>query len=125
MPRVLVADDSFMARQVFIKILKIRGYEVIEASNGKEAMDKILMESPDCLLLDLVMPVMDGFEVLSALQKQKLSVPAIIVSADIQDTSRAKCYELGAVGFLNKPVKEGEIISTVEAAMAARGGTNR
>ena len=93
------------------------GYEVIEASNGKETMEMILAQSPDCLLLDLVMPEMDGFGVLKAIQEKDLSIPVVVVSADIQDTSRAKCHELGAVGFLNKPANEDEIISAIQEAI--------
>ncbi len=124
MPTVLIADDSFMARHVFTKIIKAEGYDVIEASNGKEAMEMIHTQSPACLLLDLVMPEMDGFAVLSAIQEENISIPVIVVSADIQNTSRAKCHELGAVGFLNKPANEDEIISAIRKAITQKGGAD-
>lgn len=125
MSKVLIADDSFLARQLFIKVLKGKGYEVIEAINGKDAMEKILTQSPDCLLLDLLMPEMDGFAVLKALREENLSIPVIVVSADIQETSRAKCHELGAVGFLNKPIKDDGILTTIQKAIAPKGGSDR
>jgi CheY-like chemotaxis protein len=125
MPKVLIADDSFLARQIFIKVLKGNGYEVIEAINGQDAMEKILTQCPDCLLLDLLMPEMDGFAVLKALQEEDLSIPVIVVSADIQETSRAKCHELGAVGFFNKPIKDDGILSAIQKAIAHKKGPDR
>ena len=125
MSKVLIADDSFLARQLFIKVLKGKGYEVIEAINGQDAMEKILTQSPDCLLLDLLMPEMDGFAVLKALREKNLSIPVIVVSADIQETSRVKCHELGAVGFINKPIKDDGILSAIQKAIAPKGGSHR
>jgi twitching motility two-component system response regulator PilH len=125
MSKVLIADDSFLARQLFIKALKGEGYEVIEAINGQDTMEKVLTQSPDCLLLDLLMPEMDGFAVLKALREEDLSIPVIVVSADVQETSRAKCYELGAVGFLNKPIKKDGILSAIQKAIAPKGGSDK
>ena len=125
MSKVLIADDSFLARQLFIKALQGEGYEVIEAINGQDTMEKVLTQSPDCLLLDLLMPEMDGFAVLKALREENLSIPVIVVSADVQETSRAKCHELGAVGFLNKPIKKDGILSAIQKVIAPKGGSDR
>ena len=122
MPMVLVADDSYLSRQTLVKLLKEENYEVAEAVNGKDTIEKILKQPPDCLLLDLLMPEMDGFAVLNALGKKGLLVSVIVVSADIQDTTRAKCHELGAVGFLNKPSKANEVLGAVRKALASRKG---
>lgn len=88
------------------KMLKEAGHDLIEAKNGREALEKVAVNKPDCILLDLLMPEVDGFEVLKSLRAQKSDVPVIVVSADIQESAQKQCLDLGAKIFLNKPVKE-------------------
>ena len=106
MGRILVVDDSWFQRKQIAKILKAHGHGMIEAVDGKDAVDKALEEKPDCMLLDLLMPEMDGIQVLEYLRKEESDIPVIVLSADIQDTTRAKCFELGVADFINKPVNE-------------------
>jgi len=118
MKSILVVDDSRAARSMIVDILKEDGYKVAEAANGKEALIKIQENEPDCLVLDLLMPEMDGIELLELLNKQKVKIPVIILSADIQDTTRNKCFELGVAGFVNKPIKmANELIEAVHNAV--------
>ena len=70
MATILVADDSWLSRQMLDKILKEAGHEVVQANDGVEALEKIGRHTPDCLLLDLLMPEMDGFAVLAELRKR-------------------------------------------------------
>jgi CheY-like chemotaxis protein len=109
MTLVLIVDDAAFSRRMLRKYVEAEGCVVLEATNGKEAMDKIHQHHLDYILTDLLMPEMDGFQLLQMLQEKSLSIPVVIISADIQDASRQQCVDLGAAGFMNKPVKEAEV----------------
>ena len=117
MYRILIADDSWLQRQLISNVLKENNYEFIEAQNGKDAVEKVVSQKPDCLILDLLMPDMDGIEVLKFLKEKNISVPVIILSADIQNTTRTQCFELGAVDFINKPAQNQELLDVLEKAL--------
>jgi CheY-like chemotaxis protein len=114
MTSILIVDDAAFSRRMIRKMLKSDTYEILEASNGREALDLIRIHQPECILSDLLMPDMDGFEFLSNLQAQGLKIPTIIISADIQESSRDRCLQLGAVAFINKPPKEDVVRQTVQ-----------
>ncbi|QTA78079.1 Chemotaxis protein [Desulfonema limicola] len=114
---ILIADDSWLQRQLISNVLKGNGYELIEAKNGRDAVDRILKEKPDCMILDLLMPDMDGLAVLRFLKEKGLSIPVIVLSADIQNTTRIQCFELGVVDFLNKPAQNDELLKAVQKAL--------
>lgn len=114
MARILIIDDSSFQRGIIRKILLQAGYETIEAKNGRDGLQQVIDAVPDLILLDLVMPEMDGFAVLSELQKEKNKVPVLVLTADIQEITREQCLALGAEGFLNKPVKAEDLISAVQ-----------
>ncbi len=120
MAKVLLIDDSWLTRRGISGILKADGHDVSEAENGRTGIEKALSDSPDLILLDLLMPEMDGFEVLAELKKQEVKTPVIVVSADIQDTVRVRCLEMGAFGFMNKPPKEDELRSLINAAVSGK-----
>ncbi len=103
MATILIIEDSRFTRSSISKVLKASGYEVLEAENGSQGLEAILRSRPDAVISDLLMPEMDGFELLEALRSRAISVPVIIMSADIQDTTRSRVLELGAKILLNKP----------------------
>ncbi len=103
MGKVLIVDDSMFSRSMIKKIVKKIGHEAIEAANGKEGVSKIIDEKPDIVFTDLLMPEMDGIGLLAAVKEQDLGVPVVVVSANVQDTVRQQCLELGAAEFFNKP----------------------
>lgn len=111
--RILVVDDSKFIVAAVGRTLKENGYDVIEAYNGSEAIDKAGKEAPDCMLLDLLMPEIDGLQVLKMLKEAGISIPAIILTADIQETTKKKCLESGAAAFLNKPPQGPEMIAAI------------
>lgn len=117
MASILIVDDSMLIRQILFKTLKTAGYEVVEASNGIEAMEKIKNENPDCIVLDILMPEMGGFEVIEALKEAKLDIPVIILSADIQKTTKTKCFELGVFDFINKLSSEDELLGAIKRSL--------
>ena len=111
--KILVVDDSRYIVASVSKTLREHGYTVIEATGGLEALEKARTEKPDCMLLDLLMPDIDGLRVLAGLKEEGLPVPAIILTADIQETTRKKCIEAGAAGFLNKPPRGDEMLAAI------------
>lgn len=105
MPLVLIIDDSSFQRQIIKTALGKEGYETIEASGGEDGLKLVEERNPDCILLDIIMPSMNGREVLKSLKNSGYAAPVIMVTADIQETTKKECINLGAAGFINKPVK--------------------
>ncbi len=110
---ILIVDDSRVARLHMCSILDSQGYKTIQAENGVVALKKISEEQPDLIMLDLLMPEMDGIVLLKKLNALKLTIPIIVISADIQEDVRNECFELGVAAFLNKPFKVQELIDIV------------
>ncbi len=110
---VLNVDDSKLSRVRSTNFLKNNGYEVFEAANGIEALEQIEKQIPDCIVLDLLMPEMDGFGVLENLKLKGLDIPVLICSADIQKTSRDRCMDLGAKDILGKPLEEDKLVAAL------------
>ncbi|MDM8541985.1 response regulator [Desulfococcaceae bacterium HSG9] len=117
MAEILIIDDSWLTRYSLTNMLKPSGYNITEAVNGKDGIEKIIKFKPDCILLDLLMPEIDGFGVLKALNEKNIKCPVIVISADIQETSREKCLQLGVFDFANKPPKDNELIRSVAKAL--------
>jgi CheY-like chemotaxis protein len=109
MSRVLITDDSVLQRKTLSAIVQDEGHEVDTANNGREALEKIQANPPDCLLLDMLMPEVDGIQVLETLQSQGIRLRIIVLTADVQEWLKARCLELGATTFLNKPVKQEQL----------------
>lgn len=104
-PKILVVDDMPRNVRILGDRLVNEGYRVIEASNGLEALEKVKKESPDLILLDIIMPEMDGYQVLEHLKAEKTLryIPVVVISAVDQIESVARCLELGAEDYLTKP----------------------
>ena len=108
--RIVICDDSKVARRSLEKALpKQWDVDIRFAENGMQALE--LIERGDCelLLLDLTMPVMDGFEVLQAIRDRRLKCLTIVISGDVQESSRQRAKKLGALGFIRKPLDEVEL----------------
>ena len=107
---ILVVDDSAMSRKLVIKALP-SGWdvEVHQAGNGQEALNINKSIKAQVMLLDLTMPVMDGFEVLEALKRDGKKTFVIVISADVQPKAQERVKELGAIAFLKKPIKTEEL----------------
>src|SRR5262245_38092839 len=111
--KVLVVDDSGLARRSTRRILEGAGYDVIEAEDGLSALERFAVDKPDLVLLDLVMQGMYGLDVLAKLRQMDPLARVIIVSADVQTSSREMVQAAGAAGFLNKPVEPSQVIDMV------------
>jgi len=104
-PRILVVDDNAANRNVLCRRLERQGYAVEQAANGEIALDRIATEGFDLVLLDILMPLMDGFEVLARMRKDRRMrpVPVIVVSALDEIDSVVRAIEMGAEDYLFKP----------------------
>jgi len=121
MKKILVVDDSSLSQSVVKRTLEPRGFELLTACDGEQGLKIIESEKPDCVILDLLMPVLTGFEVLEALRDRHNEVPVIVVSADIQETTRQRVMSLGARQILSKPVKGDVLIETIEIILGQNG----
>ncbi|HBK96839.1 MAG TPA: response regulator [Microcoleaceae bacterium UBA10368] len=119
MTSILVVEDSWLTRRVICKILRAEGYETWEASCGPEALEILSTQTPNCMLLDLLMPEMEGREVLQAMREKGFKIPVIVITADIQSTTRSECMELGALAVIHKMPNSGELIGWIKKALSA------
>jgi len=120
MARILVTDDSNFLRRRTCAILKEAGHDIIEASDGNTCLEALAEQAPDVLFLDLVMPEMDGFEVLKALRDADHHLPVIVLTADIQESVKTECMQLGAADFINKPPKQDEVLAALAQALVCQ-----
>ena len=122
MKKILLVDDHAPTRLMFSKILAQQGanYEFLEASNGQEACETAHEAKPDLILMDALMPVMDGFEaaaVLSDMIKaaQIPSVPILALTANAMAGDRAKCLSAGCNEYVSKPIKRDVLVALIAA----------
>jgi CheY-like chemotaxis protein len=116
-PTVLVVDDDPDILDALSEILEGEGFLVRRAKNGKEALDRLLPEPPALILLDLMMPVMDGWEFAQRMRHVEAAsrVPIIVLSADRNVGTKAR--EIGAVGHLAKPFELNDLLSMVRTTL--------
>ncbi len=107
---VLVCDDSLVARKQVVRFLKQHpDFEIAQASNGQEALDILRVREIGLLCLDLTMPVIDGIGVLQAIKAEKIECFTVVISADIQPQMKQQVSALGALHFIEKPVKQDQL----------------
>jgi len=112
--RILIVDDEPRILNFLSSKLRALGYEVLTASNGAEALEQVQAEEPDLVVLDIMMPKMDGFETLKEL-RTFASVPVIILSAKGANADKVKGLSLGADDYLAKPFSPDELVARIEA----------
>jgi len=118
MVTVLLIEDSAFQRKVVSGIVKDLGYDVITADNGHDGLERIFADKPAVILSDLLMPEYDGMWVLEQLKAKGIKIPVIIVTSDVQTTTKNHCMDLGAFGYLNKPVQKDLLKSAIGKALA-------
>jgi twitching motility two-component system response regulator PilH len=120
MALVLVVDDSPTEQHIFCKALERHGYDTAVASDGEEAIETALQMRPEVIVMDVVMPGMNGFQATRRLAKNPVTagIPVVIVSTKGQETDRIWGLRQGAAQYLVKPVESDELVAAVEAAMA-------
>lgn len=108
MAKILVVDDSVFQRRSIRKILEVDGHDIQEAANGRQGLEMLATFTPDCILLDILMPDMNGLSFLGALEEQEITIPVVVLTADIQDTTSQECLKLGAKEVIHKPLLPAE-----------------
>jgi CheY-like chemotaxis protein len=117
MAKILIVDDSSLARRSTRKILETAGHEVVEAEDGLRALERYYLEKPQAVVLDITMKDMDGIEVLKRLRELDNTVKVIIVTADVQTSTREMADSGGACGFVIKPVIARTLLESIDSAL--------
>lgn len=121
--RILAVDDSAETRELFQASLEAAGYQVLAVSSGEEALTAVAAQPPDLILLDVMMPGVDGFEVCRRLKSDEETalIPIVILTALHQFEHRLRGIELGADDFLTKPFNRLELLTRVRSLLRAKG----
>src|SRR5699024_7084370 len=121
--RILVVDDEERIRRLIKMYLEREDFVVEEAENGVEALEKALENDYDCILLDIMMPEMDGIEVCEKLREEK-NTPIIMLTAKGEESNRVQGFEVGADDYIVKPFSPREVVLRVKAVLRRTGQTN-
>lgn len=117
--KILVVDDTPRNVKLLADLLTVKGYAVVTAASGQEALDKIDCEQPDLVLLDVVMPEMSGYEVCRKIREipETRALPVVMVTALDPSEERIKGIEAGADDFLTKPINQAELLARVKSLL--------
>jgi DNA-binding response OmpR family regulator len=120
---VLIADDDVDIVRFVALNLRLEGFDVVVASDGQDALDKALDVRPSLILLDTMMPRMDGYEVCSRFRDQRpdAAIPVIMLTAKSLEADRAMAFTAGADDWVTKPFDPAELVSKVKAHLRAEG----
>lgn len=116
MPKILLVDDDIDLTELLAELLTLEGFNTHTVHNGQEALDELELQSYDLILLDVMMPVLNGIETLKQI-RQKYSVPVLMLSARDDDIDRVLGLELGADDYLPKPFNDRELVARVKAIL--------
>ena len=122
MPRILIVDDSPTETYRFKEILEKHGYKIYTAENGSDGVAMARQELPDVVLMDVVMPGLNGFQATRQIAKNEETkhIPVIIVTTKDQETDRVWGRRQGASDYLTKPVEETVLMETIKRVMEAK-----
>ncbi|HEX3871042.1 MAG TPA: response regulator, partial [Pirellulales bacterium] len=119
--RILLVEDSLVNQTVALRLLEKRGHTVVVAGDGQQALDVLNRESFDVILMDVQMPVMDGFAATAAIRQREAShgghVPIIAMTAHAMQGDRERCLEAGMDGYITKPVRPKDLFDAVEKSL--------
>lgn len=117
MAKILIVDDARFVRAVLARVLTRAGHNVAHACDGAEALADLSKEPYDLVLLDLDMPVLDGFDLLRQLQQLESRPKTIVMTGDPARATIGLCRQLGADGYLSKPAYGSELLATIEGLL--------
>lgn len=122
--KVLAVDDDRLHCRMVRDILETVGYEVIEAVDGAEGLEKAASLHPDVILLDLMMPGIDGYEVCRVLKAnpETLAIPVIFLTISPDVTLDHLAYAAGAIACIRKPLRRETLVAVIDAALKSGGG---
>jgi DNA-binding response OmpR family regulator len=118
--RILVVEDEVKLQEVILKYLNKEGYEGIGASDGEAALELWEEKRPDCIILDVTMPKMDGFEVLKEIRESD-NVPVIMLTARREEEDKIQGFEVGADDYITKPFSPRELMVRIRALLKRSG----
>ena len=113
--KILVVDDEVNITQILEFSIGAEGYEVISAANGEEAIDKARREQPDLIILDVMMPKIDGYEACRILKANPLTkgIPVVLLTAKGRDIDKRLGYEVGATDYIIKPFSPNKLVDRI------------
>jgi len=117
-PRIAVVDDEVSVRKSLRRLLRAFGFDVATFASGNVFFYSLELQHPDCLILDLHMPGMNGLGVQRRLTKAGLRVPVIVITGHDEPETRAQCLSAGAADYLCKPFDDEALLSAIQHAMA-------
>jgi excisionase family DNA binding protein len=118
-PLVLIVDDDARLREMVRLSLEVEGYVVREASSADDALGAIEDQAPDLVLLDIVMPGVDGWQMLTRMQERHGSIPVIMFSGQVDDEAAGRAADGGASGFIGKPFDPGQLVERAKQLVPA------
>ena len=126
MSKILIAEDNAINRELFRELLETRGHTVVEACDGQEALQMIEQAQPDILLLDIGMPVLDGFAVVRAIRENPgvAALPVLAVTAYAMQGDRERILSSGFDGYLSKPINAKSLAEELERLLSERDARN-
>lgn len=119
--RVLVIEDEIRLSEAISEILKIEGYEVDMVHNGTEGLDYGLTNIYDCIILDIMLPGIDGFKVLENLRKARISTPILMLTARDEISNKVKGLDYGADDYMTKPFDSEELLARIRSITRRQG----
>ncbi len=115
--KVLIVEDNEDNRELVVKVLRNKGYEMVEAADGEEALEKAVAERPDLILLDISLPKLDGYEVAKRLKSMEefQEIPIIAFTAHAMKGDRERAIECGCEGYITKPINIHELPDLIKS----------
>jgi len=118
--RILVVEDDLSILSGLSINLKVEGYQVLQAQDGRSGLSRAIDDKPDLLVLDVMLPEMNGYEVLKELRRRKVEVPVVVLSARGQEQDKILGLDLGADDYIVKPFGLQELLSRIKAVLRRR-----
>ena len=117
MQKILVIEDEPEMARGLKDILEFEGYQVATAANGREGVLSVARDVPDCIILDIMLPDLSGYQVCEQIRRQRINTPIIMLTAKAQDYDKIRGLEVGADDYLTKPFSVGELLARVMALL--------
>jgi two-component system cell cycle response regulator DivK len=127
MKKILIAEDNAVNRELLRELLEMQGYEIFEAGNGQEALTMLPQVCPDLVILDLGMPILDGFGTIGKIRADPAlaKLPVLAATAYAMRGDRERTLQAGFDGYLSKPISGAELRKQIQSLLKAEAGAAR